>query len=92
MNKWKSGKVTFYNWYDTVTLKPLHPIYVSTVDSGNFVGCLMTVKEGLQEWLRSKDTFIKNRNESPKKAVLDIAFSEELAPIEFKKFSKNKSC
>ena len=28
----------FYNWYDTRTLKPLHPQYVSSVDSGNLVG------------------------------------------------------
>ncbi|MEX2025673.1 MAG: hypothetical protein WEH44_00205, partial [Pirellulaceae bacterium] len=25
----------FYNWYDTLSLKPLFPRYVSTVDSGN---------------------------------------------------------
>jgi cellobiose phosphorylase len=50
MDKWKGH---LYNWYDTVTLEPLPPLYVSTVDSGNFTGCLMTVKEGLAEWLKS---------------------------------------
>ena len=25
----------FYNWYDTRTMKPLYPRYISTVDSGN---------------------------------------------------------
>ena len=25
----------FYNWYDTETLQPLPPAYISTVDSGN---------------------------------------------------------
>ena len=25
----------FYNWYDTLTLHPLHPLYISSVDSGN---------------------------------------------------------
>ena len=25
----------FYNWYDTQSLKPLPPLYISTVDSGN---------------------------------------------------------
>ncbi len=39
----------FYNWYDTVSLKPLPPLYVSTVDSGNFVGALITLKAGLNE-------------------------------------------
>jgi cyclic beta-1,2-glucan synthetase len=28
----------FYNWYDTRTLEPLRPIYISTVDSGNLAG------------------------------------------------------
>ena len=37
----------FYNWYDTLTLTPLHPIYVSTVDSGNLAGHLLTLRQGL---------------------------------------------
>ncbi|MBA5637293.1 cyclic beta 1-2 glucan synthetase [Duganella sp. LX20W] len=37
----------FYNWYDTQTLKPLHPIYISTVDSGNLAGHLLTLRAGL---------------------------------------------
>ena len=38
-----------YNWYDTRTMKPLSPEYVSTVDSGNLAGCLIALKEGLRE-------------------------------------------
>jgi cyclic beta-1,2-glucan synthetase len=34
------------NWYDTKTLEPLHPRYVSTVDSGNFAGCLVALAQG----------------------------------------------
>ena len=37
----------FYNWYDTGSLQPLQPRYVSTVDSGNLAGHLMTLKQGL---------------------------------------------
>jgi cyclic beta-1,2-glucan synthetase len=37
----------FYNWYDTQTLKPLTPRYVSTVDSGNFAAHLLTLRQGL---------------------------------------------
>src|SRR4030095_7022099 len=37
----------FYNWYDTRSLLPLYPRYVSTVDSGNLVGHLLTLKQGL---------------------------------------------
>lgn len=31
----------FLNWYDTLTLQPLHPSYISTVDSGNLAGSLV---------------------------------------------------
>jgi len=37
----------FYNWYNTQTLQPLHPMYVSTVDSGNLAGHLLTLRAGL---------------------------------------------
>ncbi|MCC6241049.1 MAG: cyclic beta 1-2 glucan synthetase [Phycisphaerales bacterium] len=39
----------FYNWYDTRTLRPLPPLYVSTVDSGNMAGHLMVLREALYE-------------------------------------------
>ena len=37
----------FYNWYDTQTLKPLLPLYVSSVDSGNLAGHLLILRQGL---------------------------------------------
>jgi cellobiose phosphorylase len=37
----------FYNWYDTQTLQPLLPKYISTVDSGNLAGHLLTLRAGL---------------------------------------------
>ena len=37
----------FYNWYDTRTLAPLVPTYVSTVDSGNLAGYLLALRRGL---------------------------------------------
>ncbi len=36
-----------FNWYDTQSLQPLHPAYVSTVDSGNLAGHLLTLRPGL---------------------------------------------
>ena len=39
----------FYNWYDTRTLEPLPPAYVSAVDSGNFTGSLLILRPGLIE-------------------------------------------
>ena len=38
----------FYNWYDTHTLRPLQPAYVSSVDSGNLAGHLLTLAAGLR--------------------------------------------
>ena len=42
----------FYNWYDTGTLAPLEPLYVSTVDSGNLAAALIAVRQGCLELLR----------------------------------------
>ncbi len=39
----------FYNWYDTTTLEPLTPRYVSTVDSGNLAAHLLVLAQGLRE-------------------------------------------
>ncbi|HCB99894.1 MAG TPA: hypothetical protein DEP42_01540 [Ruminococcaceae bacterium] len=38
------------NWYNTRTLEPLHPAYISTVDSGNFLCCLTAFYEGLHDY------------------------------------------
>jgi cyclic beta-1,2-glucan synthetase len=37
------------NWYDTRTLAPLPPAYISTVDSGNLAGALLTLSVALQQ-------------------------------------------
>lgn len=38
------------NWYDTKTLEPLNPQFVSAVDSGNFLCCLAALKQGVIEY------------------------------------------
>lgn len=50
LEKWNGH---LYNWYDTRTLKPLRPKYISTVDSGNLVSYLITLEQGLSEFLSS---------------------------------------
>jgi cyclic beta-1,2-glucan synthetase len=35
----------FFNWYDTRDLRPLDPMYVSTVDSGNLAGHLIALAQ-----------------------------------------------
>ncbi|MFL5329964.1 MAG: GH36-type glycosyl hydrolase domain-containing protein [Gemmataceae bacterium] len=47
------------NWYDTQTLVPLQPGYISVVDSGNLMACLIATKNGL---LEKADASIPNLN------------------------------
>ena len=44
-----------YNWYNIKTKKPLIPRYISTVDSGNFVGYLYVIRSFLKGILDEKD-------------------------------------
>ena len=41
-----------FNWYDTRTLQPLAPLFVSSVDSGNLVASLWTLQQGCRERLQ----------------------------------------
>ena len=85
--KWEGH---LYNWYDTRTLTPLIPRYISTVDSGNFVGYLYTLKQFLAEkidqnqtetLMRIIDKLINNTNFSIlydyKKRLFSIGFNIE---------------
>ncbi len=47
MHKMERYKGHFYNWYDTLSLSILSPAYVSTVDSGNLVGHLLILRQGI---------------------------------------------
>ncbi|MBS1730878.1 MAG: cyclic beta 1-2 glucan synthetase [Bacteroidetes bacterium] len=47
MEKMERFRGHFYNWYDTISLQPLNPKYISAVDSGNMAGYLMVLKQGL---------------------------------------------
>ncbi len=47
IEKMETFRGHLYNWYDTETLQILPPRYVSTVDSGNLAGHLLTLRQGL---------------------------------------------
>ena len=79
MKKWKGH---LYNWYDTISLEVLKPNYISTVDSGNFIGYLMVLKQGLLEYMKKpllgsdlvlglKDTVVL-LNEEKVQPVIDL--------------------
>jgi len=46
MNKLERYEGHFFNWYDTQDLRTLNPRYISTVDSGNLGGHLLTLRQG----------------------------------------------
>jgi cyclic beta-1,2-glucan synthetase len=58
MKKLEQFNGHFYNWYDTQTLRPLQPKYISTADSGNLAGHLLAVK---QACLEISNTGVMNR-------------------------------
>jgi cyclic beta-1,2-glucan synthetase len=41
-----------YNWYDTRTLVPIHPMTISSVDSGNLAASFYTLRSGCRGMLR----------------------------------------
>ncbi len=49
MQRLERNRGHFFNWYETRTLQPLQPLYVSSVDSGNLSGHLLTLGSGLRE-------------------------------------------
>lgn len=50
MNGLARFKGHYFNWYGTEDLRPLEPPYVSSVDSGNLAGHLITVAQACEEW------------------------------------------
>ena len=48
-----------YNWYDTRSLEPLHPRYISSVDSGNLAGHLIAVSAACNEWAMAPAAYLQ---------------------------------
>lgn len=71
LEKWRGNLL---NWYDTRTLRPLQPRYVSTVDSGNFICCLVALRQGVLEWNDPRREALAQRIETLYRAA-------ELAPL-----------
>ncbi len=90
LQKWNGH---LYNWYNTRTLEPLVPRYISTVDNGNFIGYLYTTKQFLlgiinsnkndkiQQMINNIDNIINNTNFSilydSKKRLFSIGYDVE---------------
>ncbi|UNC93189.1 GH36-type glycosyl hydrolase domain-containing protein [Candidatus Contubernalis alkaliaceticus] len=88
MEKWNGH---LYNWYDTRTLEPLKPLYVSSVDSGNFVCYLITLAQGLKEYYSRPlvdAVFVKGINDTLRNGLQE---AEELPGFSCFDFVKNES-
>ncbi|MBV2142270.1 DUF3131 domain-containing protein [Falsochrobactrum sp. TDYN1] len=48
-----------YNWYETHTLTPMTPLYVSAVDSGNLAGHLVTLSSAMEEWAEAPSVYMQ---------------------------------
>lgn len=75
LEKWNGH---LFNWYNTDTLKPLFPRYISTVDSGNFLAYIITVKEGLKDINvdNDLDNVIKELSVLEKNMKFDLLYEE----------------
>lgn len=63
-----------YNWYDIEKMDPLIPKFISSVDSGNFIGYLYVTKQFLEEAIEK----IKNANDNKIKLnKIDRRITEE---------------
>ncbi len=70
----------FLNWYNSLTLEPLRPRYVSTVDSGNLLGSFWTLARSIKEMSRSPlitDAALLGLGDTL--AILEKALGEERA-------------
>ncbi|HWQ29362.1 MAG TPA: glucoamylase family protein [Negativicutes bacterium] len=76
LKKWRGH---LYNWYDTITLEILRPNYISTVDSGNFIAYLMTLRQGLLEY--------RDKPSVDRRMVLGLKDTWELAKSEDSRLS-----
>ncbi len=75
LEKLERYKGHFYNWYDTNTLQTLRPNYISTVDSGNLAGHLLTLRQGLLALMHQKiagSVFVEGLHDTLRLALENI--------------------
>ncbi|GAA3953293.1 GH36-type glycosyl hydrolase domain-containing protein [Allohahella marinimesophila] len=59
LTKMEKHRGHLYNWYDTRTLTPLLPRYVSSVDSGNLAGHLIALSSACREWAEAPSAYLQ---------------------------------
>ncbi len=69
LEKMEKYRGHLYNWYETTTLRPLLPLYVSAVDSGNLAGHLVALSSALEKWAEAPSVYLQ----SDLDGVLDVS-------------------
>lgn len=70
LQKWKGH---IFNWYDTLNLTPLNPMYVSAVDSGNLAACLLAAAAMAEEKISVQES-VKESIQKTAKGLLDTIY------------------
>ena len=93
LEKWHGH---LYNWYNIKSKKAIPPNFISTVDSGNLIACIVVAREFLAEQQEEKlvklcDKMIKNANFKKlytKKDVFSIGYDENEGKLSIYNYNK----
>ena len=93
LDKWHGH---LYNWYNIKSKKVMPPTFISTVDSGNLVACLIVAREFLvskneENLVKLCDKLIKNTNFKKlyiKKNVFSIGYDEDEGKLSIYNYNK----
>ncbi|EJN00588.1 glucoamylase family protein [Phyllobacterium sp. YR531] len=69
LEKMEKYRGHLYNWYETTTLRPLLPLYVSAVDSGNLAGHLVALSSALEKWAEAPSVYLQSELDG----ILDVS-------------------
>ena len=72
LGKMKQWQGHLLNWYDTISLVPLSPEFISAVDSGNLCACLITLSQGLKG-LNAEESFMVPNGVGVAKEIMEAS-------------------
>ena len=71
-----------FNWYDSSSLAPLNPRYISSVDSGNLAAALLTLAEGLRQLIERPQPPVNQQSLEELRSILRRAEANAIQPAE----------
>ena len=81
-----------YNWYETNTLRPLYPLYISAVDSGNLAGHLVAVAAACNEWSEAPSVHLQGEFDGLLDTVTILDETLDDLPDDRDGFAHRSSC